>query len=160
MWNGIATSGCRKGLARASIAESWLEDLALLNLLFFKRLIFAMKARNLSLELLEACLMYYAKKCIPRISRTKRKPSSSSSIASESKQRELLETVISNLPLEKSCSRSSTATKFLFRLLQTANILGVSESSKATLEKKTGSQLQNERLPLRAVVQVLFFDQL
>ncbi|KAL5557193.1 hypothetical protein UlMin_039429 [Ulmus minor] len=146
IWNGIEIGGRRKGLARATNSESWLEDLALLSLPFFKRLIFAMKARDLSSEMLETCLMYYAKKCIPGISRTKRKPSSSSSIASESEQRELLETVISNLPLEKSSTRSSTTTKFLFGLLRTANILNASESSKSTLEKKIGSQLEQATL--------------
>lgn len=148
LWNGIETGGRRKGLARASNADSWLEDLALLSLPFFKRLILAMRAGNLSSEMIENCLMYYAKRCFPGISRTNRKPSSSSSIASESEQRELLETVITNLPLEKSSNRSSssTATRFLFGLLRTANILSASEASKAVLEKKIGLQLEQATL--------------
>ncbi|PQP92499.1 hypothetical protein Pyn_24918 [Prunus yedoensis var. nudiflora] len=101
-----------------------------------------MKSGDLSLEMVETCLMHYAKKYIPGISRTNRKPSSSisavtatttsSSLASEGQQRELLETIISNLPLEKS-SRPSTATRFLFGLLRTANILNASEACKAAL---------------------------
>ncbi|KAF2295114.1 hypothetical protein GH714_031561 [Hevea brasiliensis] len=109
------------------------------------RLILAMRARDLSADIIESCLMYYAKKYIPGISRLNRKPSSSSSITSESEQREVLETIISNLPLEKG-SRSSTATRFLFGLLRTANILNASESCRSALEKKIGSQLEQATL--------------
>ncbi|KAF2295123.1 hypothetical protein GH714_031601 [Hevea brasiliensis] len=50
-----------------------------------------------------------------------------------------------NLPLEKG-SRSSTATRFLFGLLRTANILNASESCRSALEKKIGSQLEQATL--------------
>lgn len=149
VWNGIETGRRRKGLGRASNAESWLEELAHLSLPFFQRLILAIRSRDLSSEMIESCLMHYAKKCIPGISRTNRKPSSSSSsVVPESEQIELLETVISNLPLEKTSVRSSTstATRFFFGLLRSANILNVSESSKAALEKKLGSQLEQATL--------------
>ncbi|KAE8656003.1 Detected protein of confused Function [Hibiscus syriacus] len=93
--------------------------------------------RDLSPEVIESCLMCYAKKYIPGTSRSNRKPSSSSAAPiSESEQLELLETIIWILPLEK--TRSTTATRFLFGLLRTANILNESESSKTTLEKKIG----------------------
>lgn len=152
LWNGIESSrGRRKSLARATNADSWLEELALLSPPFFKSLISAMKARDLSSEMVESCLIHYAKKYIPGISRANRKPSassssSSSSLVSEIEQRELLETIVSNLPLEKSSTRSSTATRFLFGLLRTANILNVSETSKSALEKKLGSQLEQATL--------------
>lgn len=149
LWNGIDAGGRRKGLSRANHPDSWLEDLVLLSLPFFKRLILAMKAGDLSLEMVETCLMCYAKKYIPGISRSTRKFSSSttssSSLASESQQRELLETIISNLPLENT-SRPSTATRFLFGLLRTAHILNASQACKAALEKKIGSQLQQATL--------------
>ncbi|KAA8533171.1 hypothetical protein F0562_033296 [Nyssa sinensis] len=78
------------------------------------------------------------------ISRSSRKPLSSS-IHSESEQKELLETIIANLPLEKSYD-SSTATRFLFGLLRTANILNASEACRAALERKIGSQLEQATL--------------
>ncbi|CAH8254487.1 unnamed protein product [Arabidopsis lyrata] len=60
-----------------------------------------------------------------RILRSNRKPPSSSSTAvSENEQRELLETITSNLPLDKSFISS---TRFLFGLLRTAIILNASE---------------------------------
>ncbi|GMJ07954.1 hypothetical protein like AT5G66560 [Hibiscus trionum] len=145
--NGFETSLRRKALARTNNAESWFEDLALLSLPLFKRLILSLKTRDLSPDIIERCLISYAKKYIPGTSRSNRKsPSSSASVVSQSEQRELLETIISNLPLEKSRSRSSTATRFLFGLLRTANILNASESSKVALEKKIGIQLEQATL--------------
>ncbi|KAK8517582.1 hypothetical protein V6N13_127749 [Hibiscus sabdariffa] len=145
--NGLETSLKRKALARTNNVESWFEDLALLSLPLFKRLILTLKTRDLSPDIIERCLISYAKKYIPGTSRSNRKsPSSSASVVSQSEQRELLETIISNLPLEKSRSRSSTETRFLFGLLRTANILNASESSKAALEKKIGIQLEQATL--------------
>ena len=71
----------RKGTSRTTSFDSWLEDLALLSLPLFKRLILAMRAIDLSPDVLESCLMYYAKKYIPGISRSNRKPSSSSVVS-------------------------------------------------------------------------------
>ncbi|CAI9758767.1 unnamed protein product [Fraxinus pennsylvanica] len=126
--------------------DSWLNELGLLSLPFFKRLIFAMKALNLNGEIIESCLIHYAKKYIPGISRTKRKLSSSSNVPSENDQRELLEIVIANLPVEKSSNSTSNSTRFLFGLLRTANILNASEACRAALEKKIGSQLEQATL--------------
>ncbi|KAJ6678521.1 hypothetical protein OIU85_009040 [Salix viminalis] len=147
LWNGIESAVRRKGGgARSNNGDSWFEDLALLSLPLFKRLILSMKMGDLNPEIVESCLMYYAKKHIPGISRSNRKPSSSSSsIASEGGQRDVLETIVSNLPLHKS-SRSSTATRFLFGLLRTANILNASEECRSTLEKKIGLQLEQATL--------------
>ncbi|KAL4366898.1 hypothetical protein GQ457_05G013160 [Hibiscus cannabinus] len=145
LWNGIETGLRRKALPRTNNVESWFEDLALLSLPLFKRFILTLKGRDLSPEVIESCLMCYAKKYIPGTSRSNRKPSSSSAAAiPEGEQRELLETIISNLPLEK--TRSTTATRFLFGLLRTANILNAPESSKAALEKKIGFQLEQATL--------------
>lgn len=147
LWNGIETGLRRKALAQTSNVESWFEDLALLSLPLFKRLISTLKRRDLSPEVIESCLMCYAKKYIPGTSRSNRKPLSSlASAITESEQREVLETIISNLPLEKTHSSSSTATRLLFGLLRTANILNASESSKAALEKKIGFQLEQATL--------------
>ncbi|CAL5326308.1 BTB/POZ domain-containing protein At5g66560-like [Camellia sinensis] len=139
-----AGNGGRKTTGRATGADSWFDELAHLGLILFKRLIFAMKARDLSPDIIENCLICYAKRYIPGILRSKRKPSSSS-IPSENEQRELLETIIENLPVEKS-SRSSTTTRFLFGLLRTANILKASDACRVALERKIGSQLEQATL--------------
>lgn len=141
LWNGIDDAGRRNGAG-----ESWFEDLALLRLPLFKRLILAMRDAELNPEIIETCVMYYAKKYIPGVSRSSRKPlSSSSSVLSETEQKEILETVVSNLPHEKNLN-SSTATRFLFGLLRTANILNASEACRNSLEKKIGLQLEEATL--------------
>ncbi|KAJ6928356.1 hypothetical protein NC652_012448 [Populus alba x Populus x berolinensis] len=146
---GFGSTVRRKGSgAKSNNADSWFEDLTLLSLQLFKRLIFGMKVGDLNPEIVESCLMYYAKKHIPGISRSNRRPSSSSSsslIASEREQREVLETIVSHLPLHKS-SRSSTTTRFLFGLLRYANILNAAEECRSTLEKKIGLQLEQATL--------------
>ncbi|KAF5191220.1 BTB/POZ domain-containing protein family [Thalictrum thalictroides] len=143
LWNGIDT-GARKKSNRSINAESWFEDLAFLSLPLYNRVISAMKDRDLSSEMIESLLISYARKSVPGISRSTRKQTSNS-IATEAEQRELLETLIMNMPLEKS-SRSSTAARHLFGLLRTANILNVSEGSRTILEKKIAWKLEQASL--------------
>ncbi|KZV49736.1 hypothetical protein F511_24197 [Dorcoceras hygrometricum] len=131
----------------AATAESWLDELGFLSVNTFNRLIFTMKALNLSGDIIESCLMNYAKKFIPGISRTTtRKPSAPSNLPSESERRELLEMIISNLPTEKTSRSTSNTTRYLFGLLRTSYILNASEISTRTLEKKIGSQLEQATL--------------
>lgn len=146
-WPVNETGGRRKPTGKSMETGAWLDELVLLSLPFFKRLILAMRARDLNPEIIENSLLYYAKRYIPGINRTSRKSSSSStssSIPTESEQRELLETIVANLPLE-SGSKSPTVTRFLFGLLRTANILK-SDTCKSALERKIGSQLEQATL--------------
>ncbi|CAD5183238.1 unnamed protein product [Musa acuminata subsp. malaccensis] len=161
LWNGIETGLLRRrtgvrsssfaaaAAAAATAAGSWLEDLAILSLPMYKRVIAALKARELSSDAIEGSLMSYARQSIPGLSRSRRKHSSAP-IASEPEQRELLETVITNLPLEKSSvasAASATATtKFLFGLLRTAHILHASEAARAALERKIAFQVERATL--------------
>ncbi|XP_057967595.1 BTB/POZ domain-containing protein At5g66560-like isoform X2 [Malania oleifera] len=145
LWNGIDTGMRRKDAGKASGPDSWIEDLAHLSLPLFRHLISAMRSRDLSADIIESCVICYAGRYIPGITRSGRKSSSSASVASETEQRELLETIIKSLRPEKS-SRSATATRFLFGLLRTANILTASEACRAALEKKIGSQLEHATL--------------
>ncbi|KAH9622476.1 hypothetical protein KSS87_017611 [Heliosperma pusillum] len=137
----------------ARVREPWVEDLAKLSSSLFNRVISSMRENDINQEILESCLIHYAKRCFPSITRTSRKsPVSSSSgsssmIETEAEQRELLENIISNLKsLEHANvhprSRSPALVRFLFGLLRTANILGVSEKCKRFLERKIGVQLE------------------
>ncbi|KAJ1415249.1 NPH3 domain [Sesbania bispinosa] len=119
-------------------------ELSLLGLPLFKQLILSMRESQLKPEIIETCLVQYAKKHIPGLSRSNRKSLTSSS-SSEAEQKELLETLISSLPQEKT-SKPSTATRFLFGLLRTAMILNASEACRDVLEKKIGSQLEEATL--------------
>ncbi|XP_068656548.1 BTB/POZ domain-containing protein At5g66560-like [Aristolochia californica] len=138
--NGIDT-GARCKNPAGSATDFWLEDMSLLNLPLYKRLISAMKDRDLSSEIIEGFLISYAKRSIPGLSSRSSRKHSSSSLASEAEQRELLETVVSNLQLNKT-SGSTSSTRFLFGMLKTANVLNASASCKTVLEKKIASQLE------------------
>ncbi|KAL1217019.1 BTB/POZ domain-containing protein [Cardamine amara subsp. amara] len=135
----------RKKPSRDSNMELWFEDLAQLSPPIFTNVILSMRSGDLNPEIIESCLICYAKKHIPGILRSNRKPpSSSSTAASENEQRELLETITSNLPLDK--SSISATTRFLFGLLRTAIILNASETCRDLLERKIGSQLERATL--------------
>ncbi|KAK1363876.1 BTB/POZ domain-containing protein [Heracleum sosnowskyi] len=141
-------SHSESGTARRRTTNTWFDELGDLSLPLFKRLISAMRTRDhTSPDLIESCLIAYAKKYIPGISRSNWKQSSSTSLPpSQDEQRELLETIISNLPREKRLASSTSAIKFLFGLLRTANILNIAEIYRDALEKKIGSQLEQATL--------------
>ncbi|KAJ4762576.1 Phototropic-responsive NPH3 family protein [Rhynchospora pubera] len=144
MWNGLDTGIRRRGRPRSfTSADSWLDDVSFLSLPMYKRVIEAMIARGATSQAIEGSLVAYANRCIPGLSRLSRRHSSAP-VVSEKEQRELLETVIGNLPLERSSGMATT--KFLFGLLRTASILQVSEGSRTTLERKIGSQLEQATL--------------
>ncbi|CAL9761052.1 unnamed protein product [Musa acuminata subsp. burmannicoides] len=167
LWNGIDTgirrkNGLRSTAASAAAAaavavDSWFEDLAALSLPFYKRVISAMRAKDLNADVIEGSLISYAKRSIPGLSRSNRHHNASTAAAassgplpSEAEQRELLETVITNLPQSKKKSSSSSSglvtTRFLFGLLRTANILRASETSRTALERRIASQLEHATL--------------
>ncbi|KAI3957494.1 hypothetical protein MKX01_001853 [Papaver californicum] len=147
LWNGIQTGvNSANTNNRVMKEDSWIEELGCLSLPLYQKLISAMKSRDLSSDIIEKSLISYAKKCIPGLSRSSRKQATSSSIASETEQKQLLETIVTFLPVEKSSSGSSAMTRFLFGLLRTANILSASENCRTTLKKKIGSQLEQATL--------------
>ncbi|KAF3320061.1 BTB/POZ domain-containing protein [Carex littledalei] len=144
LWNGLDTGTRRRSRPRSlTSADSWLDDVSFLGLSMYKRVIEAMIARGATPEVIESSLVAYANRCIPGLSRLSRRHSSAP-VVSEKEQRELLETVIGNLPPEKSSGMAST--KFLCGLLRTASILRVPEASRTTLERKIGSQLEQATL--------------
>ncbi|CAA7029749.1 unnamed protein product [Microthlaspi erraticum] len=71
----------RKKQSKDSNMELWFEDLAQLSLPIFITVIVSMRSGDLSLDVIESCLICYAKKQIPRIFRSNRKPPPSSSTA-------------------------------------------------------------------------------
>ncbi|KAL8117547.1 hypothetical protein AgCh_015432 [Apium graveolens] len=141
-------SNSESGTTRRRTTNTWFDELGDLSLPLFKRLISAMRTRDhTSPDLIEGCLIAYAKQYIPGISRSNWKQSSSTSLPpSQDEQRELLETIISNLPREKRLASSTPAIKFLFGLLRTSNILNIDEIYRNALEKKIGSQLEQATL--------------
>ncbi|KAK1324109.1 BTB/POZ domain-containing protein [Acorus calamus] len=135
LWNGIDT-----GLRRQRNPNSWIDDLTVLCLPFYGRVVDAMKSRGAHPESVEASLVHYAKKSIPGLTRSTRK-TSSASLVTEAEQRGLIEIVVANLP-----SKTSSNSRFLFGLLRTACILGASQACRDALERLIGRQLERATL--------------
>ncbi|KAJ4880004.1 BTB/POZ domain-containing protein [Raphanus sativus] len=161
LWNGIST-GARVNNKHTS-SDWWYEDASTLTFPLFKRLIVVMDSRSVREDIIAVS---------GRFSTT---PMSSGSVLSEEEQKHLLEEILELLPVE----RGLVPTKFFVDVLRVAKILKASPSchhpwlaegerenlcrlldcQKLSLEACTHAA-QNERLPLRVIVQVLFFEQL
>jgi NPH3 family len=139
---GSTTSSVRrKNIVRS---DTWVDELTALSLPIYTRVISAMKSKNVTPDLIEGSLISYAKRTIPGLSRSTRH-NAPVLLPSEDEQRELLETVISNLPKEKTSAGLNTA-KLLFGLLRTVIILHASESCRNSLERKIAAQLEHATL--------------
>ncbi|KAL2323252.1 hypothetical protein Fmac_027631 [Flemingia macrophylla] len=193
LWNGISpeTKSPPPGDAW------WYEDLSMLCLPLYKRLILSIEAKGMKPENVAGSLIYYIRKFIPLMNRqasfndknSVNQGTTTNNTISEADQKALLEEIMGLLPNKKEV----TPSKYLLRLLRAAMKLHASPSCIENLEKRIGSQLnqahpwlidsereqfcrlmncqklsleasthaaQNERLPLRVIVQVLFFEQL
>lgn len=142
-----------KGGGTGASNNSWFDDLAGLSLAAFTRVIAAMKERGVGPEVVEGALIAYAKRSIPGLSRSGRHVGGGGAAppqsASDGEQKELLETVIANLPeetikgaaLRTGTAVGATTARVLFGLLRTANILHASEASRDTLERRAAARL-------------------
>ncbi|THU64721.1 hypothetical protein C4D60_Mb01t29420 [Musa balbisiana] len=156
LWNGIGPGG----KSRSPGADWWYKDVAFLDLPTYRRLILAMKSKGMKPDNIAGSLMHYAKMSLPGLSRQSGFHDSadcftctnSTAIQSESDQRVLLEEIVELLPMERGSHPwlTDSEREQLCRLMN---------CQKLSLEACTHAA-QNERLPLRVIVQVLFFEQL
>ncbi|KAF6137160.1 hypothetical protein GIB67_030924 [Kingdonia uniflora] len=122
----------------------WTEDIADLGIDLYWRTMLAIKSSGkVPAYLIGEALQIYASRWLPNISKEgyiKSQESLDPEITS--KNRLLLESIVSLLPMEK-CSVSCS---FLLKLLKAANIIGASSSSKIELTKRAGMQLEEARV--------------
>ncbi|RWR83963.1 BTB/POZ domain-containing protein isoform X1 [Cinnamomum micranthum f. kanehirae] len=146
LWNGIG-SGSNQ---RTASEDWWYDDVSLLSLNLYKRLILSVDSRGMKPESIAGSLMFYARRHLPGLIRHssfrdiafRGAPGTSVSAPSESDQRILLEEIVNMLPVEKGV----TLTKFLLGLLRTAMILHASPSCRENLETRIGAQLDQADL--------------
>ncbi|KAJ8542178.1 hypothetical protein K7X08_017044 [Anisodus acutangulus] len=142
VWNGISTGTKPQPMTD----DWWYEDVSFLSLPLYKRLIQAVEAGGMRPENISGALVFYAKKYVPLMNRQSSFKDvthvKSGSTPSEADQRALLEEIVELLPKQKGVTET--------RLMN---------CQKLSLEASTHAA-QNERLPLRVIVQVLFFEQL
>lgn len=146
LWNGISTGA----KPRHSQTDWWYEDISVLSLSLFKRLILAMQTRGLKSENIAGALMHFAKKHLPVLNRRQSIRSGSrrfgscsfSTMLSEDEQKLILEAIEKLLPPQKGI----TSTKFLCGLLRSAIILNSSPVCRINLEHRIGLQLEDASL--------------
>ncbi|KHN13450.1 BTB/POZ domain-containing protein [Glycine soja] len=116
----------------------WIEDLSVLRIDMYQRIITAMKCRGVRPESIGASLVNYAQKELTKKS-SLWNPSSQTKVDSNSTLHEKLvvETVVSLLPVEK----LAVPINFLFGLLRSAVMLDCTIASRLDLERRIGSQL-------------------
>ncbi|XP_061976867.1 BTB/POZ domain-containing protein At5g03250-like [Populus nigra] len=144
-WNGIRTSAKLHPVGE----DWWYEDVSLLRLPLYKRLILAVRSNDMKPERVAGALMYYAKRHLPLLGRESSiesgnfaAPRSTISGTSEADQRNLLEELVGLLPDQKGVTPSN----FLLRLLRTAMMIHASPSCRGNLEKWVGAQLDQASL--------------
>jgi hypothetical protein len=140
---------CSETKSQASSDDWWYEDLCLLSLPLYKRLILSIESKGMKPENIAASLIYYLRRFIPMMNRqssfndkTSVGQGTTPSKGSEANQRALLEEIVGLIP-NKKCV---TPSKYLLRLLKTAMILHASSSCIENLEKRIGSQLDQVEL--------------
>ncbi|KAL5211142.1 hypothetical protein ABZP36_006765 [Zizania latifolia] len=145
LWNGISTGARPRNFS----SDWWYEDASSLSFPMYKRLISTMESRGLRPEIIAGSLTYYAKKYLPGLNRRHSMGAVPlTATLSEVEQKNLLEEIDRLLPAHSWLSEAER--EQLCRLM---------DCQKLSLEACTHAA-QNERLPLRVVVQVLFFEQL
>ncbi|XP_022735211.1 BTB/POZ domain-containing protein At1g67900-like [Durio zibethinus] len=128
----------------------WAEDMAELGIDLYWRTMIAVKSGGkIPSNLIGEALQIFASRWLPNISRHVKAnkgaaSDSDSDSASEatSKQRLLLESIVSLLPSEK----GAVSCSFLLKLLKAANILNASSSSKMELARRAALQLEEARV--------------
>lgn len=139
--------------------DCWFEDVSILRIDHFVKVITAIKVKGMRFELLGACIMHYASKCLPQIcgepsctevtSNDSWKSGSLHIVVAEgrddlattrlrSEQRLIVESLISILPQQK----DAVSCSFLLRLLRMASMLKVAPALVTELEKRVGMQLE------------------
>eukprot|EP00250_Pteridium_aquilinum_P016457 c23112_g1_i1 orf=39-1952(+) len=147
LWNGIST-GARPKRPRS---DWWYEDISMLSLPLFKRVIGAMELRGIKPENIAGALMHFARRYLPALSKWRSAKEggsgrfaslSLSAVLSEDEQKVVLETVESLLPMQKGL----VSTKFLSGLLRSSIILNASPDCRSNIERRIGLQLDQAKL--------------
>lgn len=153
LWNGIVSSETNKSPPSQG-DDWWYEDLSLLSLPLYKRLILSIEAKGMKPENVSKSLIYYIRRFVPLMNRLSSFNDRNSSVSvsqgttpsrtnnSEPNQKALLEEIVALLPNKKGV----TPSKYLLRLLRTGMILHASPSCIENLEKRVGSQLEQAEL--------------
>ncbi|KAI3956197.1 hypothetical protein MKW98_008715 [Papaver atlanticum] len=119
----------------------WIEDLSVLRIDLYQRVITAMRCRGLRPESIGVSLMDYAEKVLIKKSsqwNSAVQPKADIAGSFDHLQRLVVETIVNLLPVEKVIIPIS----FLFGMLRTAMMLDCTSNCRLDLERRIGSQLE------------------
>ncbi|KAI3813398.1 hypothetical protein L1987_18120 [Smallanthus sonchifolius] len=118
------------------VVDWWAEDLVVLSIRTFQRVLLALISRGFNKYALGPILMLYARKCLQDLE-ISGKGKNKSDPKQETEKRVILETIVSLLPREK----NAISTNFLSMLLRSAIYLETTVACRLDLEKRMGLQL-------------------
>ncbi|OVA13683.1 BTB/POZ-like [Macleaya cordata] len=142
--SGLSRLDCDGGSGKLKMdcPEWWVEDLSVLRIDFYQRVIAAMRRTGLRADSITASLMHYAQTSQKGIGKrqvwdpTRMKLDSS---VAENEQRVIVETLVSLLPTDKS---TSIPLSFLFGMLRLATTVDVNVACRLELERRIGFLLE------------------
>ncbi|KZV22749.1 root phototropism protein 3 [Dorcoceras hygrometricum] len=120
----------------------WYEDVSILRIDHFVRVITAIKVKGMRYELVGASIMQYATKWLPGLIKQGSASGFSLGLVQAKDQRMIMESLISIIPPQK----DSVSCSFLLRLLRLANMLKVAPALVTELEKRVGMQFEQATL--------------
>lgn len=141
-----------RGVLSPAPKDWWVEDISELDIDLYRRVMVAIKAKGMSQELVGAAIQVFALKWLPGVSKEHTMLDNPGMITEETsykhlematKNKHLLETIVSLLPSEKGASSCT----FLLKLLKAATVLDASSTTRMELARRVGLQL--EEAPLR-----------
>ncbi|KAL1195030.1 BTB/POZ domain-containing protein SR1IP1 [Cardamine amara subsp. amara] len=135
--DSIAYATCQESQNKEDIVDSWAEDLAVLRIDMFQRVLIAMIARGFKRYALGPVLMLYAQKALRGLE-IFGKGAKKMEAEQEHDKRLILETIVSLLPKE----RNAISVSFLSMLLRAAIYLETTVACRLDLEKRMGLQLR------------------
>ncbi|KAL5991367.1 hypothetical protein ACLOJK_012275 [Asimina triloba] len=141
--SGLSRLECSggSGKLKADFGEWWVEDLSVLRIDLYQRVIAAMRKTGIRPDSITASLIHYAQTSLKGIgkrqawepARTKKDPGNDM----ENEQRTVLEILVSLLPMEK-----TVLLTFLFGMLKMAIVLDTSVACRLELERRIAFQLE------------------
>lgn len=142
--SGLSRLNCDGGSAelKSGSLDWWVEDLSVLRIDFYQRVISSMERIGIRPNSIVASLMHYAQASLKGIGKcqilnpARMKPNSG---IVEKEQRTIVETLVSLMPTEKSLS---IPLHFLFGMLRMAIMMNASTACKLELERRIGFRLE------------------
>ncbi|KAF3495904.1 hypothetical protein DY000_02055712 [Brassica cretica] len=135
--DAIAYVTCQESQNKEDVVDLWAEDLSVLRIDMFQRVLIAMMARGFKQHTLGPVLMLYAQKALRGLEISGR-GAKKIEMEQEQEKRVILETIVSLLPR----GRNAVSVSFLSMLLRAALYLETTVACRLDLEKRMGLHLR------------------